>query len=133
MNNRKKTGNLGESLAVEFLENKGHEILARQYKTIYGEVDIVSHANKTLHFVEVKTVNIPKNGVFKGKVSRETYIKPEENVTREKVSRIIDTSCMFMEEFGLVNEVGQIDLVCIYLPKGHSKRHYIKYLENINF
>lgn len=118
--NKKQIGDLGESLAISFLEKKGHEILAKKYRTLHGEIDIVSHEKNTFHFVEVKTVNIEN-------LSHETSIRPEENVTREKLLKIADTSWLFMDEFGLSDEIGQIDVLCVYLKldshKGHSKGH----------
>lgn len=48
-------GRSGEDRAVEYLQKKGHRILARNFRTRYGEVDIVSVANGVLIFAEVKS------------------------------------------------------------------------------
>lgn len=49
------TGKLGEDKAAAFLEDKGFEILARNFRFRHSEIDIISKKNKILTFVEVKT------------------------------------------------------------------------------
>lgn len=51
---RQSLGKLGEDLACAELTRLGYAILARRYRTRYGEIDIVSEDNKTTVFVEVK-------------------------------------------------------------------------------
>jgi putative endonuclease len=48
-------GSEGENLAVEFLRKKNYKILAKNYKTFIGEIDIVAKDAETIVFVEVKT------------------------------------------------------------------------------
>ena len=54
--NNKGIGDLGEDLAVSFLEGKRYRILERNYRCKGGEVDIVARdpRDKSLVFVEVK-------------------------------------------------------------------------------
>lgn len=52
----KSTGNQGEDVAAEFLEDKGYKILDRNLHLICGEIDILAEDKKTLIIVEVKTV-----------------------------------------------------------------------------
>ncbi len=49
------TGKLGEDKAAAFLQDKGYEILARNYRFRHSEIDIIAKKNKILMFVEVKT------------------------------------------------------------------------------
>ncbi|AEI47746.1 YraN family protein [Runella slithyformis] len=49
------TGRLGEDKAAAFLENKGFEILARNFRFRHSEIDIIAKKNKILIFAEVKT------------------------------------------------------------------------------
>ena len=44
----------GEELACGELRRRGYAILARRYRTRFGEIDIVSERGGTLVFVEVK-------------------------------------------------------------------------------
>jgi putative endonuclease len=48
-------GRRGEALAAEHLERLGYEILARNHRTRWGELDLVAHGAGTLVFCEVKT------------------------------------------------------------------------------
>ena len=53
--NRQSLGQSGEVLACKELERRGYEILARGYRSRFGEIDIVARSNQTIVFVEVKT------------------------------------------------------------------------------
>ncbi len=48
-------GAVGEQLAADHLARLGYAIVDRNYRTRWGELDIVAHARGTLAFVEVKT------------------------------------------------------------------------------
>ncbi len=49
-----QTGISAESRACVFLLAKGYRILARRFRTPYGEIDIVARRRKLLAFIEVK-------------------------------------------------------------------------------
>lgn len=51
----KPLGNRGEDHAVKFLKGKGYDLVARNFKTSIGEIDIIAEDKGTLVFVEVKT------------------------------------------------------------------------------
>ena len=61
--NTTKIGNKGEDAVCSYLREKGHEIVARNFKTRMCEIDIVSLCDSNLYFTEVKT---RKNGDFGG-------------------------------------------------------------------
>ncbi len=52
---RHRLGRLGEQLAAEHLVRRGFEIVERNYRTRWGELDIVAYDGCTLAFCEVKT------------------------------------------------------------------------------
>ena len=52
---RQSLGHLGESIAAAFLENKGYTILERNWRSPYGEIDLIVMENNVITFVEVKT------------------------------------------------------------------------------
>ena len=51
---RQSLGKMGEDLACGELSRRGYAILARRYRTRYGEIDIVAQQGSTVVFVEVK-------------------------------------------------------------------------------
>jgi putative endonuclease len=52
---RPDLGRLGEQLAADHLSRRGFEIVERNYRTRWGELDIVAFDGRTLAFCEVKT------------------------------------------------------------------------------
>jgi putative endonuclease len=52
---RRALGALGERLAAEHMERAGYRIVERNYRTRYGELDIVAAGDRCLVFCEVKT------------------------------------------------------------------------------
>jgi putative endonuclease len=46
---------LGERVAAEHLEGRGYEILERNFRTRYGELDLVAADERCIVFCEVKT------------------------------------------------------------------------------
>jgi putative endonuclease len=52
---RHSLGRLGERLAAEHLERLGYRIVARNYRTRFGELDLVVTDEEVLVFCEVKT------------------------------------------------------------------------------
>lgn len=52
---RQSLGRRGEDLACRELRRRGYAILARRFRTRFGEIDIVADDGGTLVFVEVKT------------------------------------------------------------------------------
>lgn len=53
MNNRGK-GLEGENKAAEFLATQGFSLITRNFRCIYGEIDIIAMEQDTLVFIEVK-------------------------------------------------------------------------------
>jgi putative endonuclease len=52
---RRSLGALGEEMATEHLRARGYQIIARNFRTRWGELDIVAADRRTLVFCEVKT------------------------------------------------------------------------------
>ena len=50
----RQIGDKGEQAAVDWLAARGHEIVARNWRTRYCEIDIVSVKGEVLYFTEVK-------------------------------------------------------------------------------
>jgi putative endonuclease len=52
---RQHLGRTGEDLALAHLERLGYELVARNHRTRWGEIDLIVHDGVALVFVEVKT------------------------------------------------------------------------------
>jgi putative endonuclease len=82
--NNRLIGQFGEKIAASFIVNNGSSIICRNYKCIYGEIDIISASKKDIVFTEVKTrQNI-------------NYGYPFESVTESKVKKIKKASQYFL-------------------------------------
>jgi putative endonuclease len=51
---RQTFGKRGEELACKELERRGYAILARRYRSRFGEIDIIARCSQMIVFVEVK-------------------------------------------------------------------------------
>jgi len=99
MKHNQRIGKWGEGIASEHLTQKGCEIIARNARTPYGEIDIVAKQNDTFIFVEVKTRTSNTMGL------------PEESITARKRQHMI--ACA--EHYAAEHEIDhwQIDVISI--------------------
>ncbi|MDO7252671.1 YraN family protein [Helicobacter cappadocius] len=72
----REKGFYAESLACEYLEKNGYEVVERNFSSRYGEIDIIALKNKILHFIEVKSGQ---------------NFEPIYAITPKKISKIIKT------------------------------------------
>jgi len=84
---QKSLGNLGENLALKLLKNSGYKLLDRNFRSKFGEIDIIAYQGGDLVFIEVKT-----------RWSK-SFGPPEEAITPWKIRRIIKAG----EYFKLLN------------------------------
>lgn len=54
-NLKQTTGKAGEDAACTYLRTCGYTILIRNYRGMYGEIDIIAQRDNILSFIEVKT------------------------------------------------------------------------------
>ena len=72
---KKVLGKKGEKLVEAYLKKQGCKILKRNYRTPFGEADIIAQDGDEIAFIEVKTRSSDKYG------------SPAEAVTRQKRER----------------------------------------------
>ncbi len=77
-------GRRGEDVACEFLEELGHRIVRRNYRSGHLEIDIISTDGNGVHFVEVKSRVAP------------VAAAPEENVTPLKQKKIANAALRYL-------------------------------------
>src|SRR4030081_3090251 len=61
---RQDLGRLGERFAAEHLERRGFDLVERNYRTRWGELDLIGFDGDTLAFVEVKTRRVSSGTPF---------------------------------------------------------------------
>ncbi len=66
---RRRLGAQGEELAARHLEARGCEVIARNFRTRFGELDLVARDERFLVFCEVKTRIVRGAGGLPGAVS----------------------------------------------------------------
>src|SRR3989338_5516892 len=112
-----RTGKLGEEMAKEYLERKGYKIVEQNYKTKYGEIDLVIRKGKELAIVEVRT----KIGCDFG--------TPEESLDKKKIRKVWLNALAYVSKNNWKGDY-RVDAVCIVLmPGGGIER--LEYYENI--
>lgn len=104
MLDKKIIGKFGETIAGEYLRKKGYKIIAKNYYTPEGEVDLICKKNKTVVFVEVKTRTNKKFGY------------PEEALSEQKLEKIIMASQKYLNENNIKSN-WQIDAICLVIDK----------------
>jgi len=101
---KKIIGQSGEDLAENFLKNLGYQILAKNYRTQLGEIDIIAQEKNELVIVEVKTRKTSDFGY------------PEEFVTKSKIQKIKKATLDFLGKNP--HKFWRIDIISItYQPK----------------
>lgn len=114
MTHNQHIGQWGEETAVQYLTNKGCEILGRNLRTPYGEIDIVVRYKGQTIFVEVKTRTSNKMGL------------PEESITPRKRQHMLAAAEHYAAEHNL--DHWQIDVIAIEGKPGTQPN--ITYFEN---
>lgn len=79
-------GSLAEELAAAYLIKRRYDILERNYKTRWGEIDIIAKDGSTLVFIEVKARRGEGCGL------------PQEAVSRQKQYKIIRMAQQYMHQ-----------------------------------
>ena len=107
-------GAWGEGIAAGWLAERGCEVIARNVRTPYGEIDIVARLRDVTLFVEVKTRTSDKMGL------------PEEAITPRKRQHMLSAA----EHYAAENEINhwQIDVIAIEGKPG--RKPLITHFEN---
>jgi len=105
MNTHEK-GKIGEDRAAAYLLDHGYTIQTRNFRTRYGEIDIVAIApDGTIVFVEVKSANTTSCG------------NPLYKVTPAKQRTIAGMAKRYMYDRKLIGRACRMDVIGIYLGK----------------
>ena len=98
-----RRGSRGEDIAARFLKKKGFVILERNYRSRYGEIDMVCSDGGVISFVEVKSRSTFAHGL------------PQEFVDRRKRKKICLTALQFIRERRADSRPMRFDVVAVDL------------------
>ncbi len=107
------TGVLGERAAADYLQEKGYGILARRYRAVGGEIDLVVSRGDCLVFVEVKS-------------SDRRHGRPEERVDVAKQRRIGRAAAQYIERGVAGTTEFRFDVVAVDLSPGVPRINHIE-------
>jgi len=110
-------GYQGESFAAQFLQQQGLEILSRNFRTRWGELDLIARDGNELVFVEVKTRHDDQAGY------------PEEAVGRHKVRSLMRAAWIYTEKHPDSPQAWRIDVVAI---QWNNNKPLVRWFKNIS-
>jgi putative endonuclease len=115
-----KLGRLSEDMAERFLKGKGYRILERNYRSVFGELDIIAKDGDCIVFVEVKSSRSPLFG------------PPSARVGRDKKRHMARCALSYMKRASSVDSICRIDVVSISLDKEKASIELIKDAFRVN-
>jgi putative endonuclease len=114
-NDRAVLARWGESLAADYLLERGFEILDRNFRTPHGELDLIGRQGATTVFIEVKTRRSKRFGW------------PEQSITKKKIAHINTAAEAYLLAHPGLGREWRIDVIAIQLEPETNKvslRHY---------
>lgn len=114
MSNHLELGKKGEEIAINFLLEKGYQVLDANWRYRRSEIDIIIKKDEVLIFVEVKTR------------SDDYFGRPESFVTDRKRALMIDAANAYMEEIGHDWEIRFDVIAIIYHNPAHQTIDHFK-------
>jgi putative endonuclease len=115
---KKHLGNLGETIAAEYLEKHGYHLIERNFKARYGEIDIIAQKQGILVFIEVKT-----------RIGN-AYGLPEEAVTKRKIREVTLTAQYYYLLNPQLPTSHRIDVIALELNPDKTIKD-LRHIENI--
>lgn len=112
---QQRVGRWGEQAAAEYLEKQGYQILARNFRTAHGEVDLIARQENVLVFVEVKAR------------SSNRYGSPEYSVSPKKQMHLLSAAEKYILDHPEFT-TWRVDVIAVEGETGEAK---VVHFENI--
>lgn len=109
----KPLGRKGEDLAASYLRDLGWEILARNYRTKLGEIDLVCRDRNSIVFIEVKTR------------TETDFARPDQSVTQRKQAKLRRLVEEYLAKHGQESAEVRFDVVGVTLSARRPKFDHI--------
>lgn len=112
------SGKIGEVFAARYLSEKGYEIIGANFKTRFGEIDIIAKNSEYIIFVEVKTRSV------------NSIANPREWVDARKQAKIIKATKQYLANYQ-PNLQPRLDVIEVITEnKDNPKLKDINHIEN---
>lgn len=111
---KKELGNMGEQIAVEYLEKNKYEIVTRNFYSKQGEIDIIAKDKEEIVFIEVKTRSSINFG------------KPAEAVNYIKQKHMYKTAMYFLYRRKMLDTTVRFDVIEVLIKDGKFNVRHIK-------
>ena len=109
--NTRPTGLDGERRAADFYEKNGYQIVGRNFRTRFGEIDLIAQKGETLVFSEVKALPSGNPEIL------------AEELGQRKRRKIVETAKYFLKNHRQYsNKLIRFDAVVIDMPGFESVR-----------
>ena len=109
------TGKLGEHFTQEYLKRKGYEIVDVNFKSRFGEIDIIAKNDRYIALVEVKTRKM------------DGLSHPFESITPAKRAKVIKTAQFYLMRYP-TNLQPRFDAAAVFTEDSELQK--IEYIEN---
>jgi len=106
-------GKTGEEIATTYLRERGLQIVARNFRDKFGEIDIIARDRGTYVFVEVKTRRSNHFGT------------PEEAVTTQKQRQVIRVAQSYLAKHQLFDVPTRFDVVAILISSSDPRINHL--------
>lgn len=114
-------GKAAENAAAKFLESNGYKVIRRNYKTKFGEVDIIAKDKSVICFVEVKARHSRLFG------------EPKEAVSAVKQRQISKAAICYLKENNLLERAARFDVVSLLYTHDLPEIDLVKDAFELNF
>lgn len=127
-----QTGELGEAVAVKWLQSNDFFVLEQNARNRSGEIDIIAYKKNLrqkilfrphnhIHFIEVKTVTI--------QTDKPLRYQPLDNITAQKIHKLHKAITTYLSEHSLSDMSWQLDAILVKLhPDSNATVEYIEHI-----
>lgn len=123
MSIEREIGRIGEELVARWLKSKGYIIVRQNFRSDYGEIDIVAENPKTIAFVEVKTRK------------ENSLTAPKDAVDLSKQRKLAITAKSFLQKANMYDMPYRFDIAEVTYVTGDDglPKYSLNYIKNAFF
>lgn len=111
----REVGLCGEDIAVRYLEAQGFSVVSRNFRSRFGEIDVIAKDGDTIVFIEVKTRRSRRFG------------KAIEQITKAKQRKVMKAASEYLLRTGALENDVRFDVLAIDMfPDGEGRVEQIK-------